>query len=137
MKTFPQPVLYMNRDDVEPKIIQISTRYVVFIEITLIFFLFFFFYRKGSQEMLETNFQQLLNFHPSHEWFMDLSSRSRPIPTSIATSMSSRPAPVLMHLGVRPGNESTLLNNEYHQTQQPHQHSDIVARPPSSASSTS
>ena len=80
--------------------------------------------------MLETNVQQL----PSYEWFMQLSTRSRPIPTSIATSMSSRPAPVLMHLGAWPGNESTLPNNKYVQTQQPHQHSDIVAKPPFSYS---
>jgi hypothetical protein len=111
MKTFPLHVLYMSQDDVGPRIIQNLTRYVVFTEITLMFFLFF--HHKGSQEMLETNVQQLLNFHPSQEWFMDLSLRSRPIPASIATSMSSmssRPAPVLMHLSAWPGHESTLPN---------------------------
>ena len=42
MKTFPQPVLYMSRDDVVPKIIQNLTRYVASTEVTLIFFLSFF-----------------------------------------------------------------------------------------------
>lgn len=61
--------------------------------------------------------------HPSHESSAELSPTSRPSsqsPTSLAASMSSRPAAVMEPSA---WNEPMLLNNQSHQTQQ---HLDLV-----------
>lgn len=81
---------------------------------------------KDRPRIFDTSSLQSLSPHPSRESSADLSPTSRPSsqsPTPIAASMSSRPAMTIMEPSA--WNDSMLLNDQSHQPQQSHQHSDL------------
>ena len=81
---------------------------------------------KDRPRTFDTSSLQSLSPHLSRESSVDLSPTSRPnsqSPTSIAASMSSHPVDVMEPSA---WNESMLLNDQSHQTQHSHQHSDLA-----------
>ncbi|KAF8802543.1 hypothetical protein BYT27DRAFT_7146346 [Phlegmacium glaucopus] len=86
---------------------------------------------KDRPRTFDTSSLQSLSPHPSRESSVDLSPTSRPSsqsPSSIAASMTSRPVAVMQ---ASAWNESMLLDDQSHQSQHSHQHSDL-AEPSSS-----
>jgi hypothetical protein len=81
---------------------------------------------KDRPRTFDTSSLQSLSPHPSRESSADLSPNSRPSsqsPTSIAASMSSHPVAVMEPSA---WDDSMLLDDQSHQTQQSHQHSDLA-----------